>query len=343
MQTKGTMNQLDRVALDGPSSALAIARDERASVSARPVTLEIGSLVIDDSPRIGGEDEAHTRLLLEASEQLPPIVVHRATMRVIDGVHRLQAAKLRGATTIDALLFEGDADAAFLYAVWANITHGLPLSLADRLAAAERIIASHPEWSDRAIAATAGLSPSTVRQVRERAVGDGSTHAQVRVGRDGRLRPLSAAGGRQRAAALLAEQPQASLRTIAAAAGISIGTARDVRRRFLGGEDPVPVRSAAANRATGGTKQVREPSALLGMLRRDPSLRYSERGRWLIRWFESHVAQLGNRSRLVEVVPSHSAYIVAELAMSCANTWTELAHTFRARAESLGESCRGGR
>jgi ParB-like chromosome segregation protein Spo0J len=303
-------------------------------VSARPVTLQISSLVIDGSPRIQRENEAHTQVLVEAGDQLPPIVVHQDTMHVIDGVHRVQAARRRGAATIDALLFEGDTDAAFRYAVWANITHGLPLSLADRLAAAERIVASHPEWSDRSVAATAGLSPSTVRDVRQR-VAEGSTPVPARVGRDGRVRPLSAAEGRRRAAAVIAEQPQASLRTVAASAGISIGTARDVRERVLAGRDPVPVRSAATHQTTASPNQVREPSTLLAMLRSDPSLRYSQRGRWLIRWFESHVTHLGSWSRLVELVPPHSAYIIAELATSCANTWTELAHAVKSRAESL--------
>lgn len=35
---------------------------------------------------------------------MPPIVVHRATMRVIDGMHRVRAAKLRGAAHVAAIL-----------------------------------------------------------------------------------------------------------------------------------------------------------------------------------------------------------------------------------------------
>ena len=70
-------------------------------------------------------------------------------MRVIDGTHRLRAALLRGVDVIDVLYFDGpDAD-AFVLAVELNHTHGLPLSRADRTAAAERIIGSHPDWSDR--------------------------------------------------------------------------------------------------------------------------------------------------------------------------------------------------
>ncbi|MGH8879883.1 MAG: hypothetical protein ACRD0P_21450, partial [Stackebrandtia sp.] len=47
-----------------------------------------------DSPRLDGENSEHTQMLAESSEKLPPILVHRQTMRVIDGVHRLSAALL---------------------------------------------------------------------------------------------------------------------------------------------------------------------------------------------------------------------------------------------------------
>lgn len=40
-----------------------------------------------------------------------------------------------------------------------NTHHGLPLTRADRKAAAQRILDIHPHWSDRAIAKVTGLSP----------------------------------------------------------------------------------------------------------------------------------------------------------------------------------------
>jgi ParB-like chromosome segregation protein Spo0J len=51
-------------------------------------------------------------------------------MRVIDGIHRVEAAKLRGAKEIEARLFDGDESASYVLAVQANVTHGLPLSRA---------------------------------------------------------------------------------------------------------------------------------------------------------------------------------------------------------------------
>jgi len=87
-------------------------------------------------------------------------------MGIIDGVHRVQAAILRGQKEIDAEFVDGSSEDAFVLAVRVNVDHGLPLSLADRKAAAERILDTHPDWSDRAIAAAVGLSHKTVGAIR---------------------------------------------------------------------------------------------------------------------------------------------------------------------------------
>jgi hypothetical protein len=126
------------------------------------------SLVIGDSLRLEGVNREHTRALAEFDGQLPPILVQRRTMRVIDGIHRLCAARLLGRETIDVRFFDGDEDEAFVVAVRANARHGLPLTLADRTAAAIHIVRTHAEWSDRRIAGLVGISPKTVGAVRLR-------------------------------------------------------------------------------------------------------------------------------------------------------------------------------
>src|SRR5947199_10633529 len=65
---------------------------------AGPVPLPVSSLLPGDSPRVAGENPEHVQLLA-AARNLPPILVHRSTMRVIDGMHRLRAARLRGDET----------------------------------------------------------------------------------------------------------------------------------------------------------------------------------------------------------------------------------------------------
>ncbi|GAA0896563.1 hypothetical protein GCM10009574_073920 [Streptomyces asiaticus] len=104
-------------------------------------------LLESDSPRVDGEDTDYVKALAESGARLPPIVVHRATRRVVDGMHRLRAAELRGQESIEAQFFEGSTSDAFVLSVWLNTAHGLSLSTADRSAAALRIIRSHPQWS----------------------------------------------------------------------------------------------------------------------------------------------------------------------------------------------------
>lgn len=194
-----------------------------------------------DSPRRSGEDPDHVRLLAEAAGQLPPILVHQATMRVIDGMHRLRAAMLRGETQIAVEFFHGSEAEAFARGVRENVAHGLPLSRADREAAAMRLLASHGDWSNRALAEVTGLSPSTIAAVRARSTGQ-IGQSNTRLGRDGRHRPVDPAEGRMRAQRLLAARPGAPLREIASESGISVSTALDVRRRIERGEEIVPRR-----------------------------------------------------------------------------------------------------
>jgi hypothetical protein len=191
-----------------------------------------------DSPRFQGVDEEHVRRLAETDAELPPILVHRGTMRVIDGAHRLGAARSRGADAISVEYFDGTEAEAYILGVQANVAHGLPLSLAERKAAAQRIVELRPELADRAVARATGLAASTVGVIRRQAGGQGARSGS-RLGRDGRLRPVDGGEGRRRAVAVIRDSPDASLRAIAQAAGVSLGTAHDIRARLDRGEDPL--------------------------------------------------------------------------------------------------------
>ncbi|WP_308249674.1 ParB/RepB/Spo0J family partition protein [Sphaerisporangium fuscum] len=310
--------------------------------------MAISSLSPGESPRLSGEDPEHTRLLAESDAELPPILVHRPTLRVIDGMHRLRAALLRGEEKIKVRFFDGDEEAAFVTAVESNIAHGLPLSLADREAAAARILSSHPQWSDRAIAAVTGLSAKTVDTIRRTATA-GIPQLHSRVGRDGRVRPLNSADGRRRACELFTLCPDASLRKVAEQAGISLGTARDVRQRMLRGEDPIPaqqrarderreqapaehrLRRVAAAGRVGGPK---DPATILHQLQRDPSVRFTDSGRTLLRWLNEHMTGVRGWESLSGTMPSHCAYMIADLACAMAEEWLEFAEHVRHRAET---------
>jgi ParB-like chromosome segregation protein Spo0J len=292
----------------------------------RPMDDELGpctvvpvrSLRPADSPRVDGERVEHARLLAEVSGQLPPVIVHRATMRIIDGMHRLRAAQIRGDESITVRFFDGSVEDAFVVAVHANVEHGLPLSMADREAATVRILMSHPTWSNRAVAAVTGLAATTVAAIRRRRA-DLVPASMARVGRDGRVRPLDPTEGRRKAMEILAARPGASLREIATAAGISAATARDVRERMHRGDDPVPPRQRQRQTAT------RDREAILRDLRHDPALRFTDRGRELLRWLDARSQGPAGWDCVLNGLPTHCAYSVAELARWCAQRWLEVA------------------
>ncbi|HEY5990403.1 MAG TPA: hypothetical protein VIV12_29045, partial [Streptosporangiaceae bacterium] len=77
---------------------------ERFPVAKVPIALISGGVTL----RRSGPNLQHVRALAESDEPLPPILVQRTTMRVIDGVHRVLAARMRGQDQIDARLFDGD-------------------------------------------------------------------------------------------------------------------------------------------------------------------------------------------------------------------------------------------
>ncbi|MEU5398168.1 transcriptional regulator [Streptomyces sp. NPDC005963] len=292
--------------------------------------------------RVAGSSPDHVSALAQCPDDLPAILVHRPTMQVIDGVHRLRAAKLRGDATIGVQFVDGTEEDAFVLAVSANVTQGLPLTLADRTAAASRILASHPHLSDRLIASTAGLSTKTVAAIRRCSTGE-MTQLNTRLGRDGKVRPLDASHGRTIASRAISNNPDLSLREIARIAGISVGTARDVRERMRRGEDPIPARHrlAAGNRAenaentapgnnagadnvTNGTPRAERGRFLLA-LRTDPSLRCSEIGRALLRLLDANTLDTAQWDRLAAAVPQRWSPVVADLARDCAADWSALA------------------
>ncbi|MET8004202.1 ParB/RepB/Spo0J family partition protein [Nonomuraea glycinis] len=309
-------------------------------MSERTVMVPIEALSGSYSPRLDGESVEHIRTLCESPLQLPPVLVHRQTMRVLDGVHRLRVAELRGESDILTRFFDGDARDAFVLAVKANVSHGLPLTLADRSAAAARIIDSHPEWSDRAIAEITALSAKTVGTLRGRATGD-SPQLHSRVGRDGRVRPLDGRAGRLRAAEFLAENPEASLREIAQIAGVSTGTARDVRTRVRQNLHPLPASLRKAGSEERETKPPGERSGTgsgpesrlsesdkktaLQRLCQDPSMRYSATGRILLRLLDVSLPGGDSWNRLLDWLPEHVKPSVGRLARECARGWTEFA------------------
>ncbi|GAA2477629.1 hypothetical protein GCM10010276_12330 [Streptomyces longisporus] len=251
------------------------------------------------------------------------------------------AASLKGQEIIDVEFFDGSREDAFLKAVEANVEHGLPLTQADRTAAALRILKSHPDMSDRAIAKSTGLGARAVAELRRSS--DSVPKTDFRVGRDGRVRPLNGAKGRLRAAELIKDNPDASLRQVARMAGVSPATALDVRRRLERGDEPVPCPQPAVGveaeslRDDCPVQNLSEvgpqSTATLEKLMRDPSLRQSELGRRLLRMFRENVLGAKDMTDIVASVPSHCIELIIQLSRHNSLIWDEFAQELKRRAQ----------
>ena len=271
--------------------------------------------------------------------------------------HRLMAASLQGRETINVIFFDGNEADVFLRAVQENIAHGLPLSQPDRRAAAERIIASHPHLSDRAIGHSAGLSAKTVAAIRKKS-SEEVPQSTARVGRDGRARPLDSGAGRRRAAELLTQQPDASLRDVARAAGIAPATVLDVRKRLERGQSPVPEKPAA-NAARNGASSAEadadgasvhaircssraaappDPATTVEKLLHDPSLRNNERGKRMLRLLHINAAGAEQLPDAAATVPPHCVGTVMQLAHQYAAMWQQFAWELDGRARIIDPS-----
>jgi ParB-like chromosome segregation protein Spo0J len=345
-------------ASSGPGTRLPAAQ---AGDAGAVVAVPVLSLRPADSPRLNGEDKAHIARLAETETPLPPILVDRRTMQVIDGMHRLMAASLQGRETIEVIFFDGNESDVFLRAVQENVAHGLPLSQSDRRAAAQRIIASHPYLSDRAIGHSTGLAAKTIAAIRKSS-SEEAPQSNTRVGRDGRVRPLDSGAGRRQAAELLAQQPGASLRDVARAAGISPATVLDVRKRLERGQSPVPEKAAAnaarnspdrnspdGNSADGNSgdapvQPIRlspraaappEPTAAVEKLLRDPSLRSNDRGKGMLRLLHVNASGADQLTDAAATVPPHCVAIVVQLAHQYAQMWQDFARELDGRARII--------
>ncbi|MEO3755498.1 ParB N-terminal domain-containing protein [Streptomyces sp. B6B3] len=274
----------------------------------QPTTeVEIRLISTADSPRVVGEDPEHIRALAASRDELPPIIVHRATMRVVDGRHRLRAARLRGRKSIAVRFFDGTEADAFVLAVQANVTHGLPLSLADRRRSAARIALSHPTWSDRRIATVTGLSPGTVTEIRRRGPAGPGGQAGAGSGHAGRVHPLDRDRGRMLGSDL----------RLADAQPTDSGDGGDE-----GAVKPLP-------------SCPDQSAAIVERLRADPALRLSEPGRYLLRLLNVATLRADDWDRIIDNLPPHCSGVVVQVAKACAGVWGEVAERTERRGTDV--------
>jgi hypothetical protein len=319
------------------------------------VSVPVDSLVPGFHLRMAGTDAAHVRLLADAagSVQLPPILVQKSGMRIIDGMHRVEVAKLRGEYAIRAHIVDCSDEKALVLAVKSNTLHGLPLTRADRISSAKRILGAHPDWSDRKVAGIAGLSGKSIASLRNGSV-DGAQFDGKRLGRDGKRRPVVAAEGRLRAAEYVCAHPEASIRQIARETDVSLGTAHDVREKIRRGVDlpiPEPEPTGAEARPTAaappaspsvtnirswvkaGTVRRLAWSAIFGKIAGDPALRYTDGGRAFLRWMTQHAMHPDEWREFIDAVPERWHEEVRQAALSMSEEWGQFANELGYRQE----------
>lgn len=147
-------------------------------------------------PRVEGVDPDHVRVLQEAPHAWSPLVVVQREDHylVVDGSHRLEAARQLGRTSVTCEVRPESDDCDLTALAFAlNRDHGKPLTLADRKAEAERLLRHAADHSDRQIAALAGLSDKTVGKIRSELQRTADIpRSTSRVGADGKTRSVAA-------------------------------------------------------------------------------------------------------------------------------------------------------
>jgi ParB-like chromosome segregation protein Spo0J len=279
-------------------------------------------------------DPQHVAALAEVLGDVPPILVQASTLRVIDGVHRVLAARSIGQTTIRAVLFEGDEIAAHIEAVHRNVRHGKPLTLAEREAAATKFLDLVPEWSDRRIATVSGISPKTVARLRERATAD-SAQLRARVGRDGRVRAVDSSEVRRRVIEALRDDPEASTRAIARLTRASQATVRDVRARLARGENGLlsvvePRRKRSAPAAEPEPEPEDGPGAGAGAELESAKAVSDE----FVEWFAARDLEDADWQRYVDAIPISRVYEVADRCRRRSESWRAFATALEDRART---------
>jgi len=181
------------------------------SASYREAELNVDDVRLEDAIQCRADGLNETAVqeyaeLVRNGTSLPRIVMidDGTCARLVDGFHRLEAARRAGHQTLEARIYDGDALHALVYATGANAQHGLRRSIADKQMAVRRLL-EHPSFtsvSSRHIANSAGVSHTMVDSMRAELQESGTIPRTEKVmGSDGRAqspvkRPEGDSGGK---------------------------------------------------------------------------------------------------------------------------------------------------
>lgn len=299
------------------------------------VWMELARLKVGLSPRERQVDPGHVVALAELQGQWPPILVARCDGMVIDGYHRVEAARSLGWSKVPALLFDGTPEEAFVEAVRRNVEHGLPLTIEERKAAARRLLSAHSNWSDRRIAEVCALSGRTVARLRA-AGGQRTGDPEQRVCRDGRSRPTRPDATRLQILDAVQANPDASLRAIAQSVGTSPETVRRVRKDMNQQERPslAPARAGALKEATVVVPTRPAPLSIENVLwTADLAITSTPDGSRFADWFDRTNVAVDWRAYAM-VVPLSRVYEIADEARRRSRAWSQFADVVEQRTRT---------
>jgi ParB-like chromosome segregation protein Spo0J len=319
------------------------------------VRLPLDELRPGPSLREGGINAAHVDSLVQLEGRWPPILVASRDRTIVDGHHRVMAAKALGHVEVSCVYFDGTPDDAYLESVRRNVVHGLPLTLRERERAATQIVQSYGRWSDRRIAELCSLSPTTVARVRKSVVAASTSRSRrseatgqlsSRIGRDGRVRPIDATPLRSRIVKALHADPEASLRVLASKVGASPETVRRVRHQLscqeMGDGDGFDcgrqLQVAHTNRHR-HDDDIKPAMELLAAFTEDttpswtadPAVLSTQAGAVFARWLAR--TRLTDWRKHVAAVPLSRVYEVADEARQRAEHWQQFALALEDRAK----------
>ncbi|HEY4332550.1 MAG TPA: ParB N-terminal domain-containing protein [Ilumatobacteraceae bacterium] len=291
-------------------------------------TMQVDALRAGPSPR-EGLNLRHVGTLAELDGSWEPILVNRRTMEVIDGRHRLAAAKNLGHRTIAVTFFDGSDAEARLEAVRVNVRHGLPLTLSERNSAARNLLALFPSWSDRQMGGLCALSPRTIARIRSEQPAPEATIVSFpsgvtdkRLGKDGRQYPVAAGAQRIEIRRVLEEDPHASLRSVAARTGASPETVRSVRKAMCVPEQPIMFTLPA---------RVQLDAAPEPRWSADSACSSTAESREFAQWFDDHQLDAQMARQMADAIPLSRVYGVIDEARRRAGIWENFAKTLQGR------------
>ncbi len=123
-------------------------------------TISVHDLIYDRSlhPRLHGIDGEVVEFYASIFREViwPPVLVDQATHKLLDGWHRIEAAKRAGVYSLPVLWAEAPEEELFALAVKANLVHGVKLSREERYKAIVRL--QREAWTHERIAAFFGCS-----------------------------------------------------------------------------------------------------------------------------------------------------------------------------------------